>query len=79
MFKVEEGSKTHEELVMLSDSLLKFYADCFHQGNRSAARTELNAQHNQIRARDSNLIAFSMGVMFMLLILLVFFVYAPDA
>jgi hypothetical protein len=36
-FKIDEegNDKTSEELRMLSDNLLTFYADCFHKGNRS--------------------------------------------
>jgi hypothetical protein len=37
---------------MLSDSILQFYAMVFHDGNRNAARAELNAQHNEIRTKD---------------------------
>jgi hypothetical protein len=58
--------------------LLKFYADCFHGGNRTAAKYQLNAQHNRIRARDSNVIAFSIGAMFMMLLMMVFFGFAPN-
>ena len=64
---------------MLSDSLLKFYADCFHGGNKTAAKYQLNAQHNRIRARDSNVIAFSIGAMFMMLCIMIFFRFAPDS
>lgn len=36
-FKIDEEGKgkTSEELRMLSDNLLTFYADCFHKGNKS--------------------------------------------
>jgi len=65
--------------MMLSDSLLKFYADCFHNGNRNAAKYQLNAQHNRIRGRDSNVIAFSVGAMLMMFLTMVFLSFAPSA
>jgi len=63
-FKVADGSATQQELAMLSDSILQFYAMVFHDGNKNAARSELNAQHNQIRAKDSSWITFYSGLIF---------------
>lgn len=63
---------------MLSDSLLNFYAGCFHNGNKSIARIELNAQHNEIRARDSSIISFTLGSIAMLVITMCFFWILPN-
>lgn len=76
-FQMVEGDKTQAELKMLSDSLLTFYADVFHKGNKSEARGELNAQHNQIRNKDMAAIAFSLGSCFMLVCLLLFYWLTP--
>lgn len=66
-----------KELVMLSDGLLQFYADVFHEGNKSDARSDLNSQHNKIRAIDGAGIAFACGGIFMLITALIFFIFAP--
>jgi len=72
-FKVKEGGKTNEELMMLSDNILTFYADCFCKGSRVKARNKLDAQHNDIRKKDSDLISFFLGAWAVLFIFLVFF------
>ena len=72
-----EGDKTQAELKMLSDSLLQFFADVFHKGNKSDARSELNAQHNQIRSKDLAMIAFSLGCCLMLILMLIFLWVTP--
>lgn len=63
---------------MLSNNLLTFYAECFHKGNRDAARRELNSQHNDIRAKDASGIAFYLGCMSMLIITVTFFSVFAD-
>ena len=70
-FKMEEGTMTRE-LEILSDNLLTFYADCFCKGNKSQAKTQLDAQHNEIRRKDSNMISFFGGG---LLVLFSFFLF----
>ena len=52
-FKVEEG-KMKEELQILSDDILKFYAACFCGGRIPQARRELDGDKNEIRPKDSN-------------------------
>ena len=42
-FKTPEN-KMEPQLQILSDDLLRFYADCFCKGNTSAARQELDSQ-----------------------------------
>jgi len=42
-FQASEG-KMGEELEILSNDLLKFYADCFCKGSLKSARNELNLQ-----------------------------------
>ena len=59
-FKMEEGQMTHE-LKILSDDLLTFYADVFCKGNLKQAKAQLDAQYNEIRAKDSNMISFFGG------------------
>lgn len=59
-FKMQEGKMTHE-LQILSDDLLTFYADCFCKGNTRQARTQLDAQYNDMRRKDSNTISFFGG------------------
>lgn len=49
------------ELQILSDDLLIFYADCFCKGNQRQAKMQLDAQYNEIRRKDSNLISFFGG------------------
>ena len=68
---MEEGTMTRE-LEILSDNLLTFYADCFCKGNKSQAKTQLDAQHNEIRRKDSNMISFFGGG---LLVLFSFFLF----
>ena len=70
-FKMEEGKMTRE-LQILSDDLLTFYADCFCKGNMRQARTQLDAQYNEMRRKDSNLISFFGGG---LLVLFGFFLF----
>ena len=70
-FKMEEGTMTRE-LEILSDNLLTFYADCFCKGNKGQAKTQLDAQYNEIRRKDSNMISFFGGG---LLILFSFFLF----
>lgn len=41
-FKMEEGKMT-EELGLLSDNVLEFYADCFCKGNKFQAKQQLDA------------------------------------
>lgn len=70
-FKIEEGKLT-KELQILSDDLLKFYALCFCKGSVSSARNLLDTQYNEIRRKDSNLISFFLGAIFLSLIMLIF-------
>lgn len=75
-FKMEEGKMT-KELQILSDDLLTFYADCFCKGNRNQAKTQLDAQYNEIRRKDSNLISFFGGGCAILLSFFLFFCICP--
>ena len=75
-FKMEEGKMT-KELQILSDDLLTFYSDCFCKGNRNQARTQLDAQYNEIRRKDSNLISFFGGGCLILLMFFLFFCICP--
>ena len=72
-FKVKEGGQTNRDLMILSDNLLTFYADVFCKGSRQKARRSLDAQHNEIRKKDSNMIAFFGGISVSLLIFCLFF------
>ena len=51
-FKVEDG-KMKEELHILSDDILKFYAACFCGGKVPQARRELDGYKDEIRPKDS--------------------------
>ena len=57
----------HEELQILSNDLLKFYADCFCKGNLKIARAQLDGQQTRMRRTDLLLIALFSGMMIMLL------------
>ena len=63
---------------MLSDSLLKFYAECFHKGDKSNARNELNQQSKMMRTKDSNGIYFAAGGIAAMLLTLTFMACIPD-
>lgn len=56
----------------MSDDLLTFYADCFCKGSISSAKIQLDAQYNEIRRKDSNLISFFGGG---LLVMFSFFLF----
>lgn len=75
-FKMEEGKMTRE-LQILSDDLLTFYADCFCKGNLRQAKTQLDAQYNEMRRKDSNLISFFGGGLLVLFSFFVFLVACP--
>lgn len=60
-FKKKAGGKGSRDLKMLTDSVLTFYADMFHSGQKEDARTILNAQHNKIRTIDAVIMAFFGG------------------
>jgi len=75
-FKMQEGKMTRE-LQILSDDLLTFYADCFCRGNKRQAKTQLDAQYNDIRRKDSNIISFLMGGIIVLLAFFVFLAVSP--
>ena len=77
-FKMEEGNMTRE-LQILSDNLLTFYADCFCKGNQRQAKLQLDAQYNEIRRKDSNLISFFGGGLMILASFFVFFCICPSA
>ena len=70
-FKIEDGKMTRE-LQILSNDVLNFYADCFCKGNLRQAQHQLNAQYNEIRVKDSNLMCFFGGG---LVVLACFFVF----
>ena len=67
------------ELQILSDDLLTFYADCFCKGNKRQAKLQLDAQYNEIRRKDSNLISFFGGGLVILASFFVFFCICPSA
>ena len=75
-FKMEEGKMTRE-LQILSDDLLTFYADCFCKGNLRQAKTQLDAQYNEMRRKDSNLISFFGGGLLVLFSFFIFLVACP--
>ena len=77
-FKMEEGTMTRQ-LQILSDDLLTFYADCFCKGNLRQAKTQLDAQYNEMRRKDSNLISFFGGGLVVLFSFFVFLVACPSA
>ena len=76
-FKMEEGKMTRE-LQILSDDLLTFYADCFCKGNVRQAKMQLDAQYNEIRRKDSNLISFFGGGLIVMASFFTFLVACPQ-
>lgn len=77
-FKMEEGKMT-KELNILSDDLLHFYANCFCKGSHKQARMQLDAQYNDIRRKDSNLISFFGGGLLVLAAFFIFLCVCPSA
>ena len=77
MFKLEEGKMTRE-LQILSDDLLKFYANCFCKGNLRLAKKQLDMQQNEIRVKDSNLLSFFGGGLIVLSSFFVFLCVCPS-
>ena len=75
-FKVEDG-KMKEELHILSDDILKFYAACFCGGKVPQARRELDGYKDEIRPKDSKQIYFLLGTLFMLAIVFIFLLIIP--
>lgn len=78
-FKIADDGKTNNELSVLSKNLLQFYADCFHKGNKAAAKKALDSQHNEIRKEDSNVISFFVGGSLVLLMVLIYLLIIPPA
>ena len=66
-----------EELQILSNDLLTFYAECFCKRNLSSARSQLDQQQNQMRRNDLLLIALFGGMILMLLPLAIFLLLIP--
>ena len=75
-FTSPEG-KMSEELQILCDDLLKFYADCFTKGSVKNARSALDGQQNEVRRSDLLMMGLTGGAMLMLLPLAVFLLLIP--
>ena len=65
------------ELQVLSDDLLRFYADCFCKGSISSARAQLDLQQNEMRRKDLLLISFFAGATLTLMTILLFLIIIP--
>ena len=66
-----------EELQILCDDLLKFYAECFNSGSVRNARSALDGQQNEVRRSDLLMIGLAGGGMLMLLPLAIFLLWIP--
>ena len=66
-----------EELQILCDDLLKFYAECFNKGSVRNARSALDGQQNEVRRSDLLMMGLAGGGMLMLLPLAIFLLLIP--
>jgi hypothetical protein len=73
-FKKKDNGKGAKDLKMLTEGVLTFYGDMFHQGSKQEAAQVLNAQHNKIRTVDAVIMAFFAGMTLIQLIFFVFFI-----
>ena len=76
-FEPVEG-KMNEELLILSADVLKFYADCFCNGNLESARAQIDEKENEMRRTDHLLIYLFLGMIVMLIPNLIFAFSAPE-
>ena len=66
-FQTGEAGLMSEELQILCDDMLKFYADCFCTGDLKEARSQLDGHQNQVRRQDLWMIALFGGMILMLI------------
>lgn len=77
-FVKKDTGKGSQDLKMLTDSVLTFYADMFQKGSKKKARWILDAQHNKIRTTDAAIMTFFVGATLILLIFFIFFLALPQ-
>ena len=71
-------SQSNRDLRILTEGVLKFYADMFCNGSKVKSRKVLDAQHNKIRTIDAVTIALFLGGIIVMCAFFVFFVCIPN-